>query len=984
MNEVWQIQLLGGLSAGQGAQRISRFRTRKAAALLAYLSFHLSRTHPREDLVGLLWPDADLEAGRNNLKQALSSLRRQLEPPGTPAGAVLVTDRLTAQMNPLAIATDAAAFEASLRATARAGGGVDRIAPLAQAVEYYSGPLLPGMEEEWVWLERSRLAEAYHGALHQLTNLCWQAGDLERALEYGWRAVGVDPLDEEARYALMRLYDAAGQPQVALYQYGELKRLLQEELGEVPSEAVRALAQRLQKDTGTTEAIGHPARRGLPASSEHMSLARQAILPASGWAASVTPSLPVSFTRFFNRTEEIARLRAMLGDQTVLGDRTVLDSGPEVRLVTLTGIGGAGKTRLAMEAAHGLAEQFDGAVWFVPLADLRDASLIGEAVADALRLPRSSARAPLDQVLERLADQPALLVLDNFEHLVEEGSQTIQRLLEGAPALKCVVTSRQILGLSAEYEMVISPLPTPLRPATPEQLIHNASVQLFVDRAQRTRPDFQVSTRNAAAVAALCEQLEGIPLALELAAARSAILTPRQMLDQLGKRLTFLTSSQRDLPERHRSLGTAIEWSYRLLPPPTRQLFARLSVFCGGWNLEGAEGVCGGTTTLECLRTLRAGSLLTTETVGAGEAEHVRYRMFETLRAFGREQLSPEEALSLARRHAGYFLHLAAEAGTRFHGPEQAIGLDRLEAEHDNLRAALAWLLDHEAETALTLAGRTWPFWELRGFIAEGRRWLSQALAASAAQVEARAQVLHGAGVLADAQDDRPEALDRTEESVALFRKLGARRGLAYPLAFLGYLYRANDTERAHALLEESLAVCRAEEDKPGLVYALCCLGRLAQETGRYAEARAASEESLVVARLLGHRQGIAESLNLLGTIALRQDDYAAAQPLLEECLALYRESGNRKGITYTLRCLGEVLLAWGQYDQARLLLQESLTLLREIGNARNLIGLLQRLRVVAECQGDAAAAQAFGTEERALGQLYGSGAPMPLKNEDR
>ena len=345
--------------------------------------------------------------------------------------------------------------------------------------------------------------------------------------------------------------------------------------------------------------------------------------------------------------------------------------------------------------------------------------------------------------------------------------------------------------------------------------------------------------------------------------------------------------------------------------------------------------------------------------------------------------MSDEESLALARRHAGYFLHLAGEAGARFSGPEQRLGLDRMEAEHDNLRAALIWLLNHEAEMALTLAGRLWPFWELRGHIAEGRRWLAQSLAASAARTASRARVLHGAGVLADAQDDRREALARTEESVTLFREIGQReteggRGVAYPLAFLGYLHRASDPDRARALLEESLAVCRAEGDQPGLVYALCFLGRLALEGNLFAQARAYVEESLAISQSLRYQQGIAESLNQLGVMALFQEDHAAAHPLLEECLGIYREIGNQKGIAYVLRCLGEIAFALEQNDRARLLLEECLALLRLIGNAWNLRGLLHRLEAVAERQGDAAATQAFGAEARALPELYRPGGSEP------
>lgn len=867
--------MLGWMRAQSGDLTLTRFRTQKTALLLARLALFPQRTHPREGLADLLWPDAGRDAGRNNLKQSLAILRRLLEPPGTAAGSVLIADRLGARLNPAAFSTDVADFEAALKAAARSPEC--RRDALARALDLYRGELLPGVYDDWVVEERERLTAVW-----------------DEALEEGQKKFG----------------DAASPP------------------APVPPPSVTPLL-----------------------------------------AASLTmPHLPVLFTRFFGREPEQADLAALLGDESV-------------RLVTLTGPGGVGKTRLAIEVARQAAEGLNGRACFVPLADLTDPRLIPEAIADALGLPRTSAGEPLERVAAALCAAPALLVLDNLEQLGEGAAPPLLALLTRVPSLTILATSRSRVFIAGEREYPLSPLPTPQTEeegaAPPERLLAFPGVQLFADRAREARSDFQITPRNAGAVAALCCELEGIPLALELAAAWSSLLTPAQMRDRIGERFTLLRSRRKGVAARHQTLQGAIGWSYDLLPPDLARFWARLSVFRGGFSAEAAQEVCEESDALDSLGRLRARSLVTAEESGGG----MRFRLLETLREFGTAQMGEDERDSLAALHAAHFLHLAEQAEPLLTGPEQARWLDRLGEEQDNLRAALDRLLGHERETALTLAGRLWPFWELRGYIAEGRRRLAQSLAGEAARTVWRARVLHGAGVLADAQDDRLEALGHMEESVTLFREIGERRGLACPLAFLGYLYRASDPDRARALLEESLALCRAEGNQPGLVYALCCLGRLALEGDHSAEARASFEESLEIARSLGYQQGVAESLHLLGGTALRQDDYAAAQPLLEQCLVLYREIGNQKGIAYSLRCLGEIAFVLEQDGRVRPLLEECLALLRLIGNARNLLGLLQRLETVAKRQEDAAATHAFGAEVRALRELYGPDDPAPLKS---
>lgn len=576
MDAPWRIELLGRLRATQGDRVVTRFRARKTGLLLAYLAYYIQRPHPREALIDLLWPEADLSPGRGNLSKELSSLRRQLEPPGVPVGAVIVADHFAVQLNPAACVTDVAQFESALQSASRAGNDRDSVCRLVEAVELYAGELLPGYYEEWILQERQHLAEQCLGAIHQLVSALEQAGDLESALEHARRAVRADPMREEAHFDLIRLYAAAGQPSAALRQYHELERLLRDELDETPSAATRALAEELRRDARTVVVARSAPPEVTPAGERGAPSPAAPVEAAPLRPSRPTPRLPLQFTRFFGREEEIARLA-----------ETLLCS--EARLVTLTGPGGSGKTRLTIAVADRLQEAFREAIAFVPLADLTDADQIPDAIMKALDLPRSADLDPLEQVVEVLNRHPSLLVLDNLEHLVEEGALLVKRLLERIPTLTCLVTSRQRLSLAGEQEFVVLPLPTPRRSDSPERLLQYASVKLFVDRAQAVRADFQVTAANASAIAALCDRLEGLPLALELAAARALVLTPDQMLARLEERFDFLVSRQRGASSRHRTLRGAIDWSYRLLSADLRRAFARLSVFHGGWTLEAAR-----------------------------------------------------------------------------------------------------------------------------------------------------------------------------------------------------------------------------------------------------------------------------------------------------------------------------------------------------------------------------------------------------------
>lgn len=646
----------------------------------------------------------------------------------------------------------------------------------------------------------------------------------------------------------------------------------------------------------------------LPSSPPHADVPADGAALRAALRAAPGGRLPAALTRFFGRELEIAHVETLLGS-------------PGTRLVTLTGLGGAGKTRLALEVAGRLRETFDDAVYFASLSDLTDAHRIAEVIRDALGVSRSaSAAPPLAQVMETLRERPNLLVLDNFEHLVEDGAPFVRALLAGVPTLTCLVTSRQRLGLAGEQEFSVLPLPTPDASndagAAPERLAACfASVALFADRARAARPDFTVTTDNSADVAALCRRLEGIPLAIELAAVRSKALSPAQMLSQMERRFDFLVSRKRDAAPRHRSLRAALDWSCALLPADLARFFARLSVFRGGWTHAAAQvvGAVPSALALEYLEHLQDDSLvLAEERDGA-----MCFRMLETVRERAAELLDDAERAALERGHAAHFLRLAEEAEPQLLGAEQALWLNRLEAEHDNLRAALEFCRTNgdglAAETGLRLAGALWRFWQVRGYLNEGRERLAAVLsqtlppgtkneAATGPLLEARAKALNGAGNLADQEGDYAAARLFYEECLVLQRGLGDRAGVAVALNNLGQVAHAEgDFARARSFFDESLALWWELGGRWGIAYLLDNKGRAARRQGDDATALSLFEVSLAIRRELDDKGGIGESLINLALEAADVGDAARARSLLDEGVAVGQELGDRRGVA---RCL--------------------------------------------------------------------------------
>ena len=781
---------------------------------------------------------------------------------------------------------------------------------LSRAVAAYSGELLPGVYDDWVLGEREGLATQYRRTLEQLLEIWEILGNRQGAQECAERLITADPHEEKGYLALMRLAVQAGEPALAVREFDRMERLLERELGLMPSkEAREAVAvARAARPVPFTPSV--PSIPPVPSI-----LSGQAVvsrLPSSP-PPEVPPPLrvlPPSWTRFFGREAE---------QETLLG---LLAEGG-TRLVTLTGPGGAGKTRLATEVARRLAETFPGPVCFVPLADILSAPLLPETISVGLRLTYIGSNPPLDQITEALIGKPALLILDNLEQIADGAAPIIQSLLIRLPDLRCLITSRRPLHLPGERVLPLPPLPTPLQVETPEGLLAYAGVQLFVDRAQAVRPDFQVTPRNADAVSALCDRLEGLPLALELAAAWTGVLTPAQALARLDERSSLLVSRRSDQVKRHRTMHAAIAWSFDLLPPDLRDFWTRLSVFRGGWTAEAAETVCAQPGTLEALQRLRERSLILAEEVDEGAS--MRFRMLESLREFAAEQKNETGADDMRHRHAQFFLDLVEKKQILMQGPQAKAGLDSVEVERGNILAALEWYdrPEQDPELGLRVAGALWRFWSIRGPLAEGQEWLKRTLArAPEMRTEVEARAWSGLAVLFRVQGETAQALVINRRALDLWRRIGDARGTAASLNNLGgALMVQGDFEAARPLLEESLALWRSLDKPLAVAQLLQNLGYLACEQGDIVAAAAFCRESLTLFQSQSDQLGISQVQSILASTAIKQEDFGQALCLISESIRLSVELGHPQGVINTLEVFAEAYCGMGETRRPAVLL---------------------------------------------------------------
>ncbi len=621
-------------------------------------------------------------------------------------------------------------------------------------------------------------------------------------------------------------------------------------------------------------------------------------------------NLPIQLTSFIGREREIAQVKGFLST---------------TRLLTLTGAGGVGKTRLAFQVAAEVLEDFPDGAWVVDLAPLRDPALVPHAIASVMSVSEQPERMLTDTLVDALRHKTLLLVLDNCEHLQSACERLADALLRGCEHLRILSGSRVPLGVPGEtlWRVPSLSLPDPQRLSSLDHVEQHEAIRLFVERARSGQPGFVLTSDNAPAVAQVCQRLDGIPLAIELAAARTRVLAIEQIAARLDDRLRLLTGGSSSVLPRHQTLRATMDWSYGLLAEKERILLGRLSVFAGGWALEAAEAICSGNGVetidiLDLLIQLVDKSLVVMES-HRGEA---RYRLLETVRQYARDRLREAgDADNVQRRHRDWYLHLAERADSRLRGPEEGVWLTKLEAEHDNLRAALELSKREEggAETAVRLARALEWFWYLLGHWSEGRAQLEEVLAQSDdASSSLLPKVLVGAARIAYRQGDRGRTTALCQKGLALCRELGDKAGIAWFLIWLGILAVAEaDYERAIPLLENSLTLNRELGDKWWTVESLTYLGIAAAMQGDYGRATTLHQESLSLSRETGNVNNITWSLRGLGLLALRQNDYERAEAYYTESLSLCRDVRTPGVIKECLEGLARVACARAEYARA-------------------------------------------------------------------
>ncbi len=687
-------------------------------------------------------------------------------------------------------------------------------------------------------------------------------------------------------------------------------------------------------------------------------------------------NLPAQLTPLIGREREVATASALLR-------RT------EVRLLVLTGTGGIGKTRLGLQVATELLEDFPAGVCFVSLAPLRDPALVAPNVAHTLGLSEATRGPVVDHLKAYLREKQLLLLLDNFEQVVT-AAPLLTELLAACPKLKMLVSSRAMLHVHGEHEFVVPPLalPDPKHLPESEALSQYASVALFLQRARALKPEFHLTSTNARAIAEICVRLEGLPLAIEMAAARIKQLPPQALLARLEHRLQVLTSGPQDVPVRQQTLRNTLAWSYDLLDLQEQRLFRRLSIFVGGCTLEAAEAVCAalgngdghavaavfdGVTSL-----IDKSLLLQTEQ----EGEEPRFVMLETTREYGLEALAMSEELEATRRaHAAHYLALAEKARPAWEGPQQAVWLGRLERDHDNLREAMQWSLERgevrsRMEVAFRLGGALRSFWQVRGYFREGRTFLERVLAQSEESLPSlRVQAINDAVLLAVSQGDHDWGEALCQENLAQCRALGDDPAIARMLYLLGWIaLLKGNLATAHSLLEEALALFREIGDKGGILISLFWVGVVVGDQGEYARARALFEQTLTMQRELGNKRGIAWSLFHLDRVRfLSRSDPTTVRSSLAEAGALFREIGDKWGIAECFCLSGQLALQQGDAVTARTLLEQSLMLFREIGNRRGIAASLSQLGSVTAVQHDWAAAHVLYEESLTVATEVGN-----------
>ncbi len=972
MDEAVQIRLFGAFAVSVGGEVVPEgaWRLRKAKSLVKLLALAPEHRVHREQATELLWPERAREAAANNFHQALYVARRALEAAGAEASAVLpLRDDMLVLCPGASVEVDVDAFEAAV-ARARETG---ELSDYRAALEFHGGELLPEDRfEAWAVGRREAVSEAHLALLLDVSTLLDQGGDAEAAIAALEQVVVIDPLHEGAQRALMRLFAAAGRRQHALAQYQRLREALRRDLEAEPDPQTARLYRALLRGDASFDPPDQEPRR------------QAAHALRAGRVEPARHNLPIALTSFIGRDRELREVARLLDGN---------------RLLTLTGAGGSGKTRLALEAATARLGACREGVWLVELDGLGDPALVPAATASALGLTLAPQRAALDGLGAQLSQSQALLILDNCEHLVAACAILAEHLLGACSGLRMLATSREPLRVPGEvtWRVPSLTLPAPGRSVKPSELASYESIRLFCERAGDVASGFALGEGNAGAVAEICLRLDGMPLALELAAARVGALSPAQIAERLGDCLAVLTAGNRSAFDRQQTLRATLSWSHALLTSTERALFRRLGVFAGTFALEATEEVAAG----EGLDQRRVADLLgrlvdKSLVVAEDDSDGYRYRLLEPMRQYARELLvEAGEATTLEARHHAFYLELARAADPEGAAAGPILAAGRLEADHDNLRAALGWALRHEPQQALRLAVHMGPMWMSGSHFQEGSGWLQAALEAAPAPTELRAEALRTACGLELRLGRGGGVCELGTERVSIFRALGDRRAVAHALDEVGvYEYMTGRYDRAERLYAESRALAEELDDRKVAAAVLHSCGVLAQCRGDFAGARENLldslarlrevpagdgevffrvhtvglfvagdgpggaprmyfEETAQFFRRVDARSAIGYALAGLGDVARAQGLGEPARERLTESLAHFREARDAMGTAFALNRLGNLAGALGEHELGREWLEEGLTLRRDLGDRRGVGMTLGNLGILAARAGD-------------------------------
>lgn len=936
-----------------------RVRTRSVEWLLSLLVLRNGRAVNRSWLAGTLWPESAESQALQNLRHDLVSLRKAL---GSERARIQSPTRDTLAFNLEGVEVDIQRFDQAIQK-----GDEDSLRSAAAA---YRGLLLEGCQEEWVFLEREYRQQECLIALETLSEKAEQRGDFSEALAFLRRAEGLDNLRASTQRRLMRVLAASGDKPAALLSYRDYRFRLRHEMNVEPDEDTTRLFQHIRT-------VGKAGSEKPPGESRKIEI----VSPPLNSQSLPPSSLPHPLTTLIGREEAV---------------REVVRRVTSSRLVTLVGTGGVGKTRLCIQVASEAADNFLNGAVFVALATLADPARLLDFLSSTLGMREEGSleeEALLYALVGWLSTQSVLLVLDNCEHLIEATAALCQTLLERCPHLHILATSRQRLGLTGEAVWRVPSLSSP----EPDQLpLHEESsvayvlqypaVQLFVERAEMARCGFRLAgEREAQEVARICQRLDGIPLAIELAAARAGLLTPGQIADRLEDRFRLLAGGSRGVLPRHQTLRALIDWSYDLLDDQESALLRCLSVFVGGWSLEAAESLFAeqplwnsASDILELLTSLADKSLVLVEE----QKGSLRYRMLETVREYGQQKLQESRQTGALRaRHADYYLALAEQAEPFLEKPEP-IWLDRLESEHDNLRAALTYYTAQEEtlEKAVRLVAALEVFWSLRGHMSERRTWLLSLSIRQTPPTEARARVLAVAGWLLIAVGNPTMGKQYYVESLTIMQRLGDKRGIAVALSGLAAL--ESNPRESRVLAEKSLALMREVGERKGMADSLYHLGLIARQSGDHDQAHACWMEANALNEEMGIKGGLV--LCRLGDLAVASGDYAAARRFFERFVTERDEIGDRWSVAWGLKGFGALAWAEERLERAAAILGASFALKESIGKRLSEAERLpyESMRMaLQEAAGEAVVTAAW---EAGRSVTYEQALKLALKNETR